>query len=176
MLCNYSIASVRAATREDIPGIVAVLKSSVTEEELVGFGGPSSESPFRDVPALSSAWLDPNRVGSEELFVAMRSESVVGVVAVEERDLELEIVDIDVVRAHQGEGIGKSLVRFTENRGRVLGKRAVTLGTSRNAEGVPWKSLPFWQVLGYAITHEEENAWTRSIGPGAREIRMRKEL
>ncbi|UCE45988.1 MAG: GNAT family N-acetyltransferase [Methanobacteriota archaeon] len=173
---NDSTTIVRAATREDIPGIVTVMKSSVTEEEVVGFGGMNSESPFRDAMALSVAWLDPNRVGPEELFVAQASGRVVGVVAMEERDLELEIVDIDVARAHQRKGIGKSLVQFIEGRARVLGKRAVTLGTSRNAEGVPWKSLPFWQALGYAITHEEENAWTLSIGPGAREIRMRKEL
>lgn len=176
MLHSDPMVSVRAATREDISGIIAVLNGSVTEEELVGFGGPSSESPFRDVIALSAAWIDPNRVGSEELFVALMSESIAGVVALEDRDSELEIVDIDVTRAHQGKGVGKALVRFAEDRARVLGKCAVTLGTSRNAEGVAWKSLPFWQALGYMITHEEENTWTRSIGPGAREIRMRREI
>jgi hypothetical protein len=41
---------------------------------------------------------------------------------------------------------------------------------------VAWKSLPWWQHLGYLVTHEEENEWTRSIGPGVREIRLRKEL
>lgn len=176
MLQSDPMVSVRAAAREDISGIMAVLKDSVTEEELVGFGGLSSESPFRDVTALSAAWRDPNRVGSEELFVAQTSEGIAGVVALEDRDFELEIVDIDVARAHQGKGIGRALVRFAEDRARVLGKRAVTLGTSRNANGIPWKSLPFWQALDYVITHEEENTWTRSIGPGAREIRMRKEI
>jgi hypothetical protein len=34
----------------------------------------------------------------------------------------------------------------------------------------------WWQHLGYLVTHEEENEWTRSIGPGVREIRLRKEL
>ena len=68
------------------------------------------------------------------------------------------------------------MVRFVEERARREGNRAVTLGTSRNAAGVPWKSLPWWQALGYGVTGEEENDWTRSIGIGVREIRMRKEL
>ena len=65
--------------------------------------------------------------------------------------------------------VGTTLVRSVEERARAAGKQAVTAGTSRNAEGVAWKSLPWWQHLGYGITHEEENAWTRSIGPAVRE-------
>ena len=76
----------------------------------------------------------------------------------------------------QGRGIGTMLVRSVEERARAAGKQAVTAGTSRNAEGMAWKSLPWWQHLGYLVTHEEENEWTRSIGPGVREIRLRKEL
>jgi hypothetical protein len=44
----------------------------------------------------------------------------------------------------------------------------VTLGTTRNAEGIPWKSLGWWQKLGYTVTGDEENAYTRSIGVGVR--------
>ncbi len=68
------------------------------------------------------------------------------------------------------------MVRLVEDRARRAGKRAVTLGTSRNAAGVAWKSLPWWQSRGYRITGEEENAWTGSIGVGVREIRMEKEI
>jgi hypothetical protein len=50
----------------------------------------------------------------------------------------------------------------------------VTLGTTRNAEGVAWKSLSWWQKLGSTVIGEEENAYTRAIGVGVREIRMRK--
>jgi len=97
-------------------------------------------------------------------------------VTVEDRGCELELVNIDVPLELQGRGIGTMLVRSVEERARAAGKQAVTAGTSRNAEGVAWKSLPWWQHLGYRVTHEEENSWTRSIGPGAREIRMRKDL
>jgi GNAT superfamily N-acetyltransferase len=107
------------------------------------------DSPFHDASALLAAWCDPNLVQGEEVLVP----------------LEL-----------QGRGIGTMLVRSVEERARAAGKQAVTAGTSRNAEGVAWKSLPWWQHLGYRVTHEEENPWTRSIGPGVREIRMRKDL
>lgn len=166
----------RAARREDIPAIVATSNTSVTEEEVAGFGGPSSTNPYADVERLRAAWRDPNRVHSEEVIVAELGGEVVAYATLEDRGESSEIVNIDVAREHQRQGIGTALVRWVEARARSEGRQAVTLGTSRNAEGVPWKSLPWWQSLGYRITHEEENAWTRSIGPGAREIRMRKQL
>jgi len=86
------------------------------------------------------------------------------------------LINIDVARDRQGRGIGTRMVRVVEERARREGKSAVTLGTSRNAAGVVWKSLPWWLSRGYRITGEEENAWTRSIGAGVREIRMRKEV
>src|SRR2546428_13220959 len=68
------------------------------------------------------------------------------------------------------------MVRLVEERARGEGKRSVTLGTSRNAAGVAWKSLPWWESRGYRITGEEENDWTRSIGAGVRGIRMEKKI
>jgi len=86
------------------------------------------------------------------------------------------VLSIDVRREDQGRGIGRRLVQFVEERAAREGRRAVTLGTTRNAEGVPWKSFGWWQKLGYAVTDEEENAYTRSIGAGVKEIRMRKPM
>lgn len=167
---------VRAATRDDIPGIVRVATTSVTDEELEGFGGPCEESPFRNVGRLSAVWLDPNLVGSEEIHVAEADSQVVGLVTLERRGPELELVDIDVLGSRQRQGIGTAMVEYVEDMARRDGMEAVTLGTSRNADGVPWKSFGWWRSLGYGVTREEENEWTQSIGAGAREIRMRKDL
>ena len=134
------------------------------------------DSPFHDTSTLLSAWRDPNLVQGEEVLVAEMDGRIVGCVTVEDRGRELELINIDVPLELQGRGIGTMLVRSVEERARAAGKRAVTAGTSRNAEGMAWKSLPWWQHLGYRVTHEEENPWTRSIGPGVREIRMRKDL
>ena len=166
---------VRSATREDAPGIVSVFHSSILPGEDAGFGG-GLESPFHDASVLAAVWRDPNIVQGEEVLVAEMDGRIVGVATVEDRGDELELVNIDVPMQLQGKGVGTTLVRSVEERARAAGKQAVTAGTSRNAEGVAWKSLPWWQHLGYGITHEEENAWTRSIGPAVREIRLRREL
>lgn len=167
---------IRPATREDIPGIVHVSTSSLEDGEVEGFGVQSPDQPFEDASRLATAWQEPNLVRGEEVLVAELRGRVVGVVTVQDRGEALELINIDVPRELQGRGIGTRLVRFVEDRARKEGKQAVTLGTSRNAAGVAWRSLPWWQSRGYRITHEEENAWTRAIGPGTREIRMRKDL
>ncbi len=166
----------RPARREDISAIVTISNSSVSEEEDVGFGTPRSESVFSDARRLSAAWQDPNLVRGEEVWVAEIGGRLVGCVTTENRGEALELINIDVPRDLQGRGIGTRMVRLVEERARREGKRAVTLGTSRNAAGMAWKSLPWWQSRGYRITGEEENAWTRSIGAGVREIRMEKEI
>jgi GNAT superfamily N-acetyltransferase len=166
---------VRPATRADAPRIVWVSNFSVLPGEDAGFGG-GSDSPFHDASVLAALWRDPNVVEGEEVLVAEMDGRIVGCATVEDRGGELELVNIAVPLQLQGKGIGTLLVRSVEERARAEGKQAVTAGTSRNAAGVAWKSLPWWQHLGYLVTHEEENEWTRSIGPGVREIRLRKEL
>ncbi len=166
---------VRPATREDIPGIVWVSNSSILPNEDIGFGG-GNDSPFHEASRLASAWKDPNLVLGEEVLVAELNGRVAGCVTIKDAGADLELINIDVLLELQGRGIGTRLVRSIEERARKQGRRAITTGTSRNAEGVAWKSLPWWQHLGYEITHEEENEWTRSIGPEVREIRMRKDL
>ena len=167
---------VRSATREDIPALVRISSTSIAEDEDVGFGTPRSESLFSDARWLSAVWEEPNRVRGEELFVAVLDDEIAGLVTIEDRGAEMELINIEVPRQLQGRGIGTHLVRFVEERARQQGKRAVTLGTSRNAAGIPWKSFPWWQSRGYTVTGEEENEWTQRIGPGVREIRMRKDL
>jgi GNAT superfamily N-acetyltransferase len=167
---------VRPADRNDIPRIVWISNASILPDEDLWFGGGLG-SPFQDPSKLSSAWQEPNIVQGHEVLVGeVDGRGVVGYTTVEDRGPELELVDIDVPLELQGQGIGTGIVRSVEERAQRSGKRAVTLGTSRNAEGVAWKSLPWWQHQGYHITGEEENDWTRSIGPRVREIRMRKDL
>jgi N-acetylglutamate synthase-like GNAT family acetyltransferase len=172
---DASEIQVRRATKEDIPGIVWVSTASVLPNEDVGFGGRLG-SPFLDTTRLASSWKETNVVQGREVLVADMGGRVVGCVTIEDRGAALELVNIDVPMELQGRGIGTRLVMSVEERARHEGKQAVTAGTSRNAQGAAWKSLPWWEHLGYRITHEEENEWTRSIGPGAREIRMRKDL
>jgi ribosomal protein S18 acetylase RimI-like enzyme len=173
---DLSRIRIRPATREDIPALVVISNTSLAEDQDVGFGTTRSESIFSDSRWLSAVWEEPNRVRGEEVFVGVVDDQIVGLVTIEDRGPDLELINIDVYLEVQGRGIGTAIVRAVEALARKQGKVAVTLGTSRNADGVACKSLPWWQHLGYRITHEEENEWTRKIGPGAREIRMRKDL
>ncbi len=168
--------TVRCAARGDIPAIAAVDASAVTDEEVVGFGTPRSERTFADPLRLAAAWKEPNRVGGEEGLVAELDGRIAAYATLEDRGPCLELVNIAVAREHRRHGIGTQVVASVEDRARRQGREAVTLGTSRNAHGVPWASFPWWLRLGYHVTGEEENAWTRRIGPGTREIRMRKDL
>jgi len=174
--CMTEKLAIRPGTRNDIQEIVRVCTSSIEEGEDIGFGTPISNSQFGNTENLLAAWRDPNLVGRREVFVVEMNGRLVGCASIEEWAEEIELVDIDVVRDCQGQGIGSRIVLFVEDLAKKRGKRAVTLGTSRNASGVPWKSFPWWLNRGYEVTHEEENEWTRSIAPGTREIRMRKQL
>src|SRR3989475_1109477 len=176
MAGNSPGVRLRPARRRDVFAIVMISNSSVDEEEDIGFGTPRSESVFSDARRLSAAWKDSNFVREEEVWLAELDGRVVGCVTVEDRGEALELINIDVPRDLQGRGIGTRMVRLVEERARREGKRSVTLGTSRNAAGVAWKSLPWWQSRGYRITGEGENDWTRSIGAGVREIRMEKKI
>lgn len=165
---------VRRASRHDIPSIVDCANTSVNAADEVGFGTPLSERLFNSVDRLTAAWTDPNRVGREEVIVAESERRVVAYVTVEDRGEDLELVDIAVRGDSQGRGIGGQLVASVEREARDGAKKAVTLGTSRSAQGTPWRSYSWWLARGYVVTGEEENAWTRTIGPGVKEIRMRK--
>jgi ribosomal protein S18 acetylase RimI-like enzyme len=182
------LVEIRDATRADIPALVWCSTTATTPEEDVGFGRPRSERAFCDEGRLAEVWRDPNLVPTGQAFlaqregeigevvVAEREGEVVGFVVIADRGEALELHSIDIPRDWQRRGVGRQIVRLIEARARAAGKRAVTLGTSRNAQGTPWKSLPWWLSLGYRITGEEENDWTRHIAPGVLEIRMRKEL
>jgi len=108
--------------------------------------------------------------------VAELQGRVIGFALLEDRGAELEIDTISISGDFQRQGVGTRVLHFVEERAKSQGKSAVTTGTSRNAAGVPWKSYPWWQARGYRVTGEIVNDWTRRVGEGVREIRMRKDL
>jgi N-acetylglutamate synthase-like GNAT family acetyltransferase len=176
MPLGKSSPSIRTATRKDIPGIAECARTATSEEEDIGFGVPPTERTFPYEEKLSAAWTEPNKVGNEEVWIAEVDGRVVGYVTTEDRSGTLELINIDVRKDLQGMGVGTALVKFVEAMASKAGKSAVTLGTSQKADGTPWKSLPWWRHLGYTVTGVEENAWTRRVGPGVKEIRMWKHL
>lgn len=171
-----SSVEIHPARRRDIPALVSCASSSTTEAEERGFGIPFSESLFHDVSRRSAAWREPNHVGGEEAFVALEGEELVGYVPLKERGAGMEFVSIDVAGLERGRGVGSAPVRVVKRTARERDKATVTLGPIRSAEGIAGKSLGWWLHQGYQVTAEGENAWTRSVGKGVNEIRLRKIL
>jgi hypothetical protein len=81
---------IRQASREDIPALVMRATTSASEKEEVGFGEAWSERTFTNPGGLSAAWREPNRVGTQAIFVAEVEGRVVGYVTVEDGTEALE--------------------------------------------------------------------------------------
>src|SRR3989449_9598793 len=111
----------RPASRGDNAAIVAISNSSIDGEADIGFGTQRSELVFSDVERRSAAWQDPNLVREEAVWMAELDGRVVGCVTVEDRGEVLELVNIDVPRELEGQGVGTRMVRLRGGRG--LGNR-----------------------------------------------------
>jgi GNAT superfamily N-acetyltransferase len=68
------------------------------------------------------------------------------------------IEELDVVKRHQREGIGKVLVENVEKLARDSGVDSLTTGTAINSEGMPWKAYSFWTHIGYVDTGERKDS------------------
>src|SRR5919109_1567116 len=119
---NYNLI-VRAATRKDIPSIVNVANSSIRPGEDIGFGGRGITISETEVK-----WEDPNILKGHMVYVAEINRQIVGIVQIEDKGRELELVDIDVLLTLQGKGVGTRIVKFVEEKARRMDKKAVTLG------------------------------------------------
>src|SRR2546422_11701919 len=105
------------AKKTDIPSIVQVCSSFILPSEDIGFGG-RPPGPFQDPSKLASIWKEPNTVEKNEIWVAEIDGRIVGVARIEDKGGELELIDIDVPRELQGQGIGRQIVRSIEERAR----------------------------------------------------------
>lgn len=93
-----------------------------------------------------------------ECYVAVVAESVVGVcVLVRTRPGTAEIVNVAVAPAHQGRGIGKSLIRHAIERARELGVRTVEIGTGNSSVG----QLALYQKCGFRIVSVDRDFFVR---------------
>jgi ribosomal protein S18 acetylase RimI-like enzyme len=164
---------VRQAEISDLSSLIWCSMSSATEEERRGFSEPVEERIFGSMENLTAA-IKLRTFRIADASVAEVNGKVVGYVILESREDSIELVDIAVAGPFQKQGVGKKMVEFVEARTRAQGKSAVTLGSSRSATNIPWKSVGWWKHLGFRETAEERNEWTRSFGGS--EIRMRKDL
>jgi GNAT superfamily N-acetyltransferase len=165
---------IRLATRYDIPQIVRIDQTTVSDDELVGYGPPVDKRVFADEDRLRAVWVG-NSVGGLLVYVFEEEGSILGFTLIRVDPDAVELDDIIVAAEHQRKGIGTAMVEFVESLARDLRKGYITLGTTRNANtGIPWNSYSFWLRRGYVVEDEIETEEGRTYG--FTEIRFRKRV
>lgn len=130
---------VRAARLEDAAALPAIEQSAGelfrTDAELAWLadGENLSEARYQAIIADGCSW------------VAVWRGAVVGFVAATREGDEAHIWELDVARRHQGQGIGRGLLRRFIAQARDLELRAVTLTTFQD---LAWNA-PFYRSMGF---------------------------
>ncbi len=138
---------VRLARPEDLPRLPEIEASAATlfrDEGLEVFAGETDETPIAFTPAEVWApimaegllWVMSVPNGPAGAFLAARIE-----------ENRLHILEFDVHREHQGQGLGRHLLAFTIEEARRRGLAGLSLTTFRDA---PWNA-PFYASAGFAI-------------------------
>lgn len=128
---------IRPATKYDIPQIVRIDQTTVSDAELVGYGAPAEKRVFANEDKLRAVWTG-NAVEGLTMYVYEEEERIFGFTLIRVDPDSVELDDIIVAIEHQRTGIGTAMVEFVENLARNLGKQHVTLGTTRNSKtGIP---------------------------------------
>lgn len=143
---------VRRATPEDLPRLPEIEVSAATlfrDQGVEVFAGETDDTPIDYTPAEVWApiladgllWVMAEPDGPPGAFLAARIE--------EDR---LHILEFDVHREHQGNGLGRRLLAFAIEEARRRGLAGLSLTTFRDA---PWNA-PFYASAGFEIIEGEE--------------------
>jgi len=143
---------VRLAAPEDLPRLPEIEVSAATlfrDQGVEVFAGETDETPIDFTPAEVWApimaegllWVMAEPDGPAGAFLAARIE-----------EGRLHILEFDVHRAHQGQGLGRRLLAFAIEEARRRGLADLSLTTFRDA---PWNA-PFYTSAGFAIVEDED--------------------
>jgi GNAT superfamily N-acetyltransferase len=87
-------------------------------------------------------------IGAGEVWVARAGERIAGVLVLRPRPPALLLENVAVAPDRQGEGLGRALVAFAEDRARAQGLAEVVLYTNERMT----ENLRFYPALGYVET------------------------
>lgn len=143
---------VRLARPEDLyrlPEIEASAATLFRDEGLEVFQGETADTPIDVTPAEVWAsimangllWVMAEPSGPPGAFLAARIE-----------ENRLHILEFDVHREHQGQGLGRRLLAFAIEEARRQGLAGLSLTTFRDA---PWNA-PFYASAGFAIVEGDD--------------------
>jgi ribosomal protein S18 acetylase RimI-like enzyme len=132
-----SPARIRAAGTGDVAAIETVVREAYAGYvPLIGREPAPMTADYGSVVAAGEAW------------VAERDGTVVGVLVLRSEGRSLLLENVAVSPGYQGQGIGRTLISFAEQRGTELGLQEVTLYTNERMR----ENLRLYPRLGYEET------------------------
>jgi GNAT superfamily N-acetyltransferase len=157
---------IREERKGDFSKLIEIMDKSATKKELRGFVPPT-----RETRKFLNQLKQQPRPAKHHVFVAEMNQEPVGFIYFTQKKDCFTIEELDVAEEHQGQGIGKALVKRVEGLARNKGMSYLTTGTAINSKGRPWKAYGFWSHIGYADTGERTDS-----GYGFRYCKLVKKL
>lgn len=145
---------IRPATEADLPQLPEIEISAASlfrDSGLEIFAGEAPDAPIDFTPA--DIWVPILARG--RIWVAQSAAGrLVAFLAAEAIEGRLHILELDVHRDAQGQGLGRRLVQTAIDTARDMGLAGASLTTFRDA---PWNA-PFYASLGFAIEEAPQGA------------------
>ena len=131
---------IRRGAADDLPALPAIELDAATAFDALGYDfcaalGTRSEAEQRRALATGA------------VFVAESGGATVGFLLLWQVDGAAHVLELDVARSAQGQGIGRSLMQAAEDWARLQRFREMTLTTFSD---VPW-NRPWYERLGFVV-------------------------
>jgi ribosomal protein S18 acetylase RimI-like enzyme len=126
---------IRKAKKEDFKEIAKIMMKE------------SSKKPYTEKYTLKTALKEINRLSKNELYVAENEKEIMGFIAssiTPDNKKKAYIDELWLRPAYQGKGVGKTLVKFIEDKLKKKGVNIIRLVAKKNA-----KAFGFYKKIKY---------------------------
>ncbi|MFK0310723.1 GNAT family N-acetyltransferase [Pseudomonas sp. NPDC090233] len=150
----HSAFSIRRADMADVDAITALVHEAYTPY-------------IARIGKAPAPMLDDYRqvLAEAEVYVAQDGARIAGVLVMSREGSEMLLVNVAVLAACKGQGVGKQLMLFCEEQSRLTGCSAIRLYTHERMT----ENIEIYRKLGYVETH-------RAQEKGFARVFMRKQL
>ena len=113
---------IRKATKKDFKEIAEILRNE------------SSKRPYNEEYTLRTALKEIVRCSKNDLYIAVNEKEIIGFIASSKDKKKAYIGELWLRPIHQGKGVGKTLVKFIEEKYKKKGVNIIRLVAKKNAE------------------------------------------
>jgi len=141
-------AKIRPAEGGDVPAVAECVRAAYSKYvERIG----KEPAPMRQDHAAA--------IGAGEFYVLVDEEELIGTIRLRAEEDHLFVDDVAVKPDRQGEGFGRMLMGFAENRAAGENLAEIRLYTNEKM----WENLAFYRRLGFEETHRELDGGYRRV-------------